>query len=161
MCHVATDCLRGTSGSFIISTLALRRMQKAFIMNLEALSQPCKSILIREFRSTRPQTLAWQTRAVWSRRFHVDRTSPSSTNSHSSTVIVPGKDGLSSTFRQRTESVAPNSGPGHGHRRCFTNSPPKLATIVTANPRKDEDGKDMLVDITARASNACYIILPG
>ena len=44
--------------------------------------------------------------------------------------------------------------PGHPlERRMLSVSPAAKAAVVRANPRKDENGNEMLIDITARAAN--------
>jgi hypothetical protein len=88
---------------------------------------------------------------------------PTFANQYSTYASIP--DSLLPAFMIRKTRVAPSYDPhlplrqlphtDVSHARHFSASPTPKATIVTANPRKDEDGNEMLIEITARAATVC------
>ena len=92
-----------------------------------------------------------------------------STSSYSTHTSIP--DFLLPAFSRENPAV-PTSPPIHPafqrhvptrlshaeHRRSLSTSPATKAVVVTANPRKDVDGNEMLIDITTRAANVCGLM---
>ena len=116
--------------------------------------------LFRSFRCLAKQELAY---ARTANRFNTSTTRHLSTSQHSFTSIPDFLLPASTTKKHHATTTShlhrsfllfPPTSSGHlSQRRMFSASPGAKAAVVTANPRKDEDGNEMLIDITTRAAN--------
>ena len=92
---------------------------------------------------------------------------PPSSTYYSTHTSIP--DFLLPAFLTRKPAVAPSAhacpalrqhpSTNLSYARHFSASLAPKATVVTANPRKDDDGNEMLIDITARAATVWYMLL--
>lgn len=95
-----------------------------------------------KIKANTQQHLSTRQYCYYTYKFDVLLTSSVTKHRHASTIAP----------RPRPLSCAPAS-PGHSfQRRVLSVSPDAKAAVVTSNPRKDEDGNEMLIDITARAA---------
>ena len=116
--------------------------------------------IFRSFHYLAKQELAF---ARTANRFNRSTTRHLSTSQHSFTslpdLLLPAsttKEQYPSTTSHLHRSFLLSRPTASDHllqRRLFSASPRAEAAVVTANPRKDEDGNEMLIDITTRAAN--------
>lgn len=77
---------------------------------------------------------------------------PKSIPSYLLPAFAPRKLNLGGQHRKRSVYDAFPQNRHFCRCRAFSTTPCSKAAVVTANPRTDEDGNEMLIDITARAA---------
>lgn len=119
------------------------------IMATPTVFRPFSQMMRREFERSlclrihlKPRRLYWSAPPPHIRR------PPSAT--HLATAVHCRGSEASSEVRSYT--TIPRPFEGVFERRHFSAATPNLAAIVATNPRQDEEGREMLIDITERAS---------
>lgn len=110
-----------------------------------------KSVRNATFQTVRYSPVRYQS-SLYHSRFHplldfsipaFKATRPSSTQVHSTFIQLHTRDRELGSITHLPQT------------RQFSASASAGAAVVKANPRKDEEGKDMLIDITSRAATVC------
>ena len=115
------------------------------------------ALILHEFRNARTRRTGLDRHFSGSNRATLNnRLATPSANIHTPSLPVNQAHGLQEQHCKYESSVIESSRLLEA-RRTFSSTSARGATVVKANARKDDDGNEMLVEITPRASNVCAL----